>query len=196
MLHRPIEAHVDVLVKQSVDVGKTVSTEGGSSLGHLGHSLSRRKDCEKEWAAFRDVQILSSLRAGWKRGSCLEQVVVFTPDVALEGDFAVGVKVGIVDTRTGNTGDVPSLRFAWGTEMRMREEWGRWGTTWEVALLLYCHKVYMCGRVEAVDIVHKKVVPILYVYPQETLFGKGKLGKIEIVEVPAKARSEYGGVKS
>ena len=120
MLHRPVEAHVDVLVKQPVDVGKTVSAEGGSSLGHLGHPLSRRKDCQKEWAAFRDVQILSGLGAGWKGGSCLEQVVVFTPDVALEGDFAVRVKVGIVDTRTGNTGDVPSLRFAWGSEMRMR----------------------------------------------------------------------------
>ena len=118
---------MDVLVKQSVDVGKTVSAEGGSSLRHLGHSLSRRKHCEKEWAAFRDVQILSGLSAGWKRGSCLEQVVVFTPNVALEGDFAVGVKVGIVDTRTGNTGDVPSLRFAWGTEMRMREGWGEEG---------------------------------------------------------------------
>jgi hypothetical protein len=159
---------VDVLVKESVYVGKTVSAEGGSSLGHLGHPLPRREDRKKERAAFGDVEILSGLRAGWKRGGCLEQVVIFTPDVALEGDFAVGVKVGIVDTRTGNTGDVPSLRFAW-----------------EVALLLYCHKVNMCGRVEAVDIVHKKVVPILYIYPQETLFGKGKLGKIEIVEVPA-----------
>ena len=47
------------------------------------------------------------------------------------------------------------------------------------------------------DIVDKKVVPILYVYPQETLFGKGKLGKIEIVEVPAKVEwSECRGVKS
>ena len=62
---------------------------------------------------------------------------------------------------------------------------GRWVTTWEVALLLHCHKVHMRGRVEAVDIVHKKVVPILYIYSQETLFGKGKLRKIEIVEVPA-----------
>ena len=49
----------------------------------------------------------------------------------------------------------------------------------------------MCGRVEAVDIIHKKVVPILYIDPQETLFGKGKLGKVEIVEVPAKVKSEY-----
>ena len=126
VLHRPVEAHVDVLVKESVYVGKTVSAEGGGSLGHLGHPLARREDRKKERAAFGDVEILSGLRAGWKRGGCLEQVVIFTPDVALEGDFAVGVKVGIVDTRTGNTGDVPSLRFAWGTEMRMREGWGRW----------------------------------------------------------------------
>ena len=55
----------------------------------------------------------------------MEQVVIFTPDVALEGDFAVRVKVGIVDTRTGNAGDVPSLRFAWGSEMRMRERGGK-----------------------------------------------------------------------
>ena len=192
VLHRPIEAHVDVLVEQPVDVGKTVSAEGGSSLGHLGHPLSRRENCKKERAAFRDVKILSGLCAGWKRGGCLEQVVIFTPYVALEGDFAVGVKVGIVDTRTGNTGDVPSLRLAWGTEMRMREGGVGGGSTWEVALLLYCHKVNMCGRVEAVDVVHKKVVPIFYIDPQETLFGKGKLGKIEIVEVPAKARSECG----
>ena len=116
--------------------------------------------------------------------------------MALQGDLAVRVKVGVVDTRTGNTGDVPSLRFAWRTEIRMRVGWGRWVTTWEVALLLHCHKVHMRGRVEAMDIVHKKMVPILYIYSQETLFGKRKLGKIEIVEVPAKVGSECGGVKS
>ena len=121
VLHRPVETHVDVLVKQPVDVGKTVGAEGGSSLRHFGHSLPRREDCQQDGAAFGDVKILGGLGAGGKRGSCLEQVVILTPDVALEGHFAVGVKVGIVDTRTGNTGDVASLRLAWGTEMRTRK---------------------------------------------------------------------------
>ena len=66
VLHRPVEAHVDVLVEKSVDVGKAVSAEGGSFLWHFGHSFSRRKYCKKDGAAFGDVQILGSLRTCWE----------------------------------------------------------------------------------------------------------------------------------
>ena len=55
----------------------------------------------------------SHLSTGRDSDSSLQQIIVFTTQVTLEGDLGVGVEVGVRDAGPGYPGDVPSLRVSW-----------------------------------------------------------------------------------